>query len=296
MRPRKHPSRPFRSAKQELQHATRPSVSPSAKSSAYRLAFTDQEFLLRRELRAVRLQLELLKPELILHDQRIKSTVVIFGSARIPEAEQTKKHLHELQEKLNRHPQDEKLMKKIAIAERVLAKAWYYEEARRLGKIISLEGKDELGNPYVISTGGGPGIMEAANRGAYEVAAKNIGLNIVLPMEQDPNHYITPELCFQFHYFAIRKMHFLIRAKAAIFFPGGFGTFDELFEVLTLVQTKKIDPMPIILFGREYWQRVVNFDTLIDEGVISPEDINIFEYAETAEQAWEKIKSFYTAK
>lgn len=283
----------FRSAKQEVKHATRPTASPAAASSAYQLAFIDQEFLLRRELRPVRLQLELLKAELIQHDAKIKATIVVFGSARIPESSVAKRKLASLEEQLSHDPEDRDLQEEIAIAKKIVEKSYYYDEARRLAQLISAEGKDEQGNPMVVVTGGGPGIMEAANRGAHDVDAKNIGLNIVLPMEQGPNPYITPELCFQFHYFAIRKMHFLIRAKALVIFPGGYGTLDELFEALTLIQTKKIEPMPVVLVGQAYWSNIINFPMLVAEGTIDKEDINLFKYAETAEQVWEIIKKFY---
>ena len=252
---KKSVKRVFRSAREELKHAEHHEI-----SSAYRLAFADQDFLVRRELRAVRLQLELLKPELILHDAKIKSTVVVFGSARLTE------------------------------------KSAYYKEAREFAKLVAVHGKDESGNDLVIITGGGPGIMEAANRGADDVGAKNIGLNIVLPMEQGPNPYITPEFCFQFHYFAIRKMHFLIRAKALVIFPGGYGTLDELFETLTLIQTRKIKPIPVILVGQSYWVKVINFDMLIQEGMIDKDDINLINFVDTADQAWQIIKKAYGSK
>jgi uncharacterized protein (TIGR00730 family) len=285
----------FRSAKQELKHATKVHATSQATSSAYRLAFIDQDFLLRRELRAVRLQLELLKPELIQHDAKIKATVVIFGSARIPEPAVAKNCLEIAQALFLKDPQDKSLERHVKIAESLVKKSHYYDEARKLGKLISKEGKDEFGNPFVVVTGGGPGIMEGANRGAHDVHAKNIGLNIVLPMEQGPNPYITPEFCFQFHYFAIRKMHFLIRAKALVIFPGGYGTLDELFETLTLVQTKKIERMPIVLVGKEYWQRVINFQVMVDEGTIDQEDLKLFTFVENADEAWVVIQTFYLA-
>jgi uncharacterized protein (TIGR00730 family) len=283
----------FRSAKQELKLAKAPKVSAQTASASYQLAFNDQEFLLRRELRPIRLQLELLKAELAQHDAKIKSTVVIFGSARIPEPAVAKRRLQTIQAHLAKNPEDKVLQKQVKIAQRIVDKSHFYDEAKRLAKLISRHGRDEEGNPLIVVTGGGPGMMEAANRGAYEVGAKNIGLNIVLPMEQAPNHYITPELCFQFHYFAVRKMHFLIRAKALVVFPGGYGTLDELFEALTLVQTGKIARMPIILVGKQYWQDLINFDYMVEEGVIESEDLDLFEYVENAQDAWEKIKVFY---
>jgi len=283
----------FRSARQELKLAAGRKASAQTASESFRLAYSDQEFLLRKELRPIRLQLELLKPELIQHGAKIKSTVVIFGSARIPESAVAKRRLQSIQAHLTKNPDDKVLQNQMKIAKRIVEKSHYYDEARHLAKLISRHGRDEEGNPLIIVTGGGPGMMEAANRGAYEVGAKNIGLNIVLPMEQAPNHYITPELCFQFHYFAVRKMHFLIRAKALVVFPGGYGTLDELFEALTLVQTGKIARMPIILVGKEYWQKLLNFDFMVEEGVIDAEDLGLFEYAETAQDAWEKIRVFY---
>jgi uncharacterized protein (TIGR00730 family) len=293
---KKRVKRLFRSARQELKHAMRPTTSPAAISSSYKLAFSDQGFLLREELRPVRLQLELLKPELIQNDAKIHSTVVIFGSARIPETAVAHKHLETVRASLAESPDDMTLQRKVPIAEKILIKSQYYAEARKLARIISEEGKDEEGNPLYVATGGGPGIMEAANRGAYDIDAKNIGLNIVLPIEQGPNPYITPELCFQFHYFAVRKMHFLIRAKALVVFPGGFGTLDELFEALTLVQTRKVKPMPIVLVGKDYWTRLINFEMLVEEGVIDAEDLRLFGYADTGEDAWRLIKHFYAKK
>lgn len=283
----------FRSARQEVKQLPQAKVSLQECSSAYQLAFLDQDFLLRHELRSVRLQLELLKPELIQHDLKIKSTVVIFGSARIPEPDVAKRRLESIQAHLGKTPQDKDLLAQLKIAEKILEKSIYYNEARHLARLISRYGKDEEGHPLIVVTGGGPGIMEAANLGANEVGAKNIGLNIVLPMEQGPNAYITPELCFRFHYFAIRKMHFLIRAKALVVFPGGYGTLDELFEALTLVQTQKIKKMPIVLVGRKYWETLLNFNHMVEEGTIDQEDLNLFHFAETGYEAWKIIKRFY---
>jgi uncharacterized protein (TIGR00730 family) len=283
----------FRSAKQELKHAVSNKPSAQTTSSAYQLAYTDQDFLLRRQLRPIRLQLELLKAELIQHHAKIKSTVVIFGSARIPDPETAKKHLHAIKTQLTKNPEDKSLLKKAEIAEKIFEKSHYYEEARQLAKLISRHGRDEEGNALFIVTGGGPGIMEAANRGAHDVGAKSIGLNIVLPLEQGPNRFITPEFCFQFHYFAIRKMHFLIRAKALVMFPGGYGTLDELFEALTLVQTGKIARMPIILVGKKYWEGLINFNYMVEEGVIETEDLNLFTHVESGQEAWEVIRKFY---
>jgi len=284
---------PFPSAAEDAESAELTVSTAQTQSSTYSLAFTDQEFLLRDELRPVRLQLELLKPELVQQDEGIEATVVIFGSARIPDKKAAEKRLKKVQRLANDNPENVGLQKKVKIARRVVLNSRYYDEAQNLGKLIAQEitppGRCEL----VVITGGGPGIMEAANRGAMETGGKSIGLNIVLPFEQRPNSYITPELCFQFHYFAIRKMHFLKRAKALVACPGGFGTLDELFETLTLIQTRKIKPVPVLLMGRDYWQRIINFEALVEEGTISEEDLKLFEYVESAEEAWQSIKSYY---
>ncbi|RPI76242.1 MAG: TIGR00730 family Rossman fold protein [Desulfobacteraceae bacterium] len=265
--------------------------SPQTQSSSYQLAFQDNEFLLRDECRPVRLQLELLKPEMFLQEQKIESTIVIFGSARILEPEIAQKRFNALRIEAEKKPLDPRKKAELEKARRILANSKYYQEARTLARLISAhcQGPNQL--THVVITGGGPGIMEAANRGAHDADAKSVGLNIVLPFEQNPNPYITPELSFQFHYFALRKMHFLMRAKGLVAFPGGFGTLDELFETLTLVQTRKIDLIPILLFGKEFWQRVLKFDVLVDEGVISKEDLDLFHYVETAEEAWAIIKT-----
>ena len=290
---RHRPHRSFRSARLELKHVVRHPETPQTQSSSYELAFIDQKFLLREELRPVRLQLELLKPELIQRDEKVESTVVIFGSARIPEPMAAREKLNQLRSDLQHDPSNHELQRRVKVAEKIVQKSHYYEEARKLASIISERCQIEARRNFVVTTGGGPGIMEAANRGAYDVNAKSIGMNIVLPLEQGPNPYITPELTFLFHYFAIRKMHFLIRAKALVVFPGGYGTLDELFEALTLIQTRKIKPMPILLFGREYWDRVINFDVMVEEGTIDPEDLRIFQFVETAEDAWLAITQFY---
>ena len=265
-------------------------------SSSYRQAHLDPDFLGRTELRPVRLQLELLKPELIQQDEGVNSTIVVFGGTRIPDLPEAEKILQEAQAKLAAAPDDEDAQRAVRIAENVVKKAPYYDAARALGvKISSICQADDTCD-YVIVTGGGPGIMEAANRGAHDVGAKSIGLNITLPFEQEPNSYITPELCFEFKYFAIRKMHFLMRAKAMVAFPGGFGTMDELFEALTLIQTQRMDPIPVILFGRDYWDRLVNWQMFVEEGTISPRDLDLISYAETADEAWEIIRTFYENK
>ncbi|MEZ5359698.1 MAG: TIGR00730 family Rossman fold protein [Candidatus Zixiibacteriota bacterium] len=261
-------------------------------SESYRLAFEDPEFLMKDELRGVRLQLELSKTELSLLEHNIKSTIVVFGGTRISEPDECKKKIKALEAKLEKSPRDPDLLRRLSIARRVMAKSDYYNEAHRFAQLVSRESQNGNGAEYVVVTGGGPGIMEAANRGAFDIGAKSIGLNITLPMEQKPNDYITPDLCFQFRYFAVRKMHFLMRAKALVAFPGGYGTLDELFEALTLVQTVKTKRIPIVLFGKNYWTQLINFDFLVAEGTIDPEDLDLFRYADTAEQAWQMIQDY----
>ncbi|MBW4330192.1 LOG family protein [Stakelama sp. CBK3Z-3] len=277
------PSRVFRPAQQEAETARTHGHTPQTEHPAYRLAFQDMDFLLREDLRPVRFQLELLKPQLIMDEAKIASTLVMYGSARIPEPEKAQALL-DLAE-------DDRAKR---IAERLIAKSKYYEVARELGRIAGKFPADEAGNRhFVVCSGGGPSIMEAANRGAADVGAESIGLNIVLPHEQAPNPYVTPSLSMQFHYFALRKMHFLLHARAVAVFPGGFGTFDESFELLTLIQTGKIDPMPVLFYGKEFWNRVIDFEALCDEGVISPRDLDLFHFVETAEEGWERIRDFY---
>ena len=261
-------------------------------SQAYLRAYEDVSFLHREDLRAVRLQLELLKPELMLQEQAITSTVVVFGSTRIAETSVQEPLVRDLENRVAAAPTPA-AEAELGISKRLLAKSKYYDEAREFARLVSSSCQTEDRCDYVIVTGGGPGIMEAANRGAFDAGAKSIGFNITLPMEQEPNPYITPELCFQFHYFALRKMHFLMRARAMVAFPGGFGTMDELFETLTLVQTGKVKSLPIILFGREFWTKTVNFEFLRDEGVISPEDLKLFRFAESAKEAWERIQNYH---
>lgn len=285
---------PFPTAREEVEQAPTPSpLNAQTASPAYRLAFADESFLLRPDLRPVRLQLELLKPELLQQELGIASTIAVFGSARIPEPEVAQAQLAEAEAEARANPESREAARRVAVARRMVSNSRYYEEARRFASLVSstCEGKGVC--DFVIKTGGGPGIMEAANRGAHDVGAKSIGLNILLPMEQEPNPYITPELCFRFHYFAIRKMHFLTRAKALVAFPGGFGTLDELFEAATLIQTGKIAPIPLLLFGREYWERVINIDAMASEGMISPEDKDLFTFVETAEEAWGHIRNFF---
>ena len=253
---------------------------------AYRLAFADPEFLLRRETRGIRFQLELLKPDLAQQDAGIEHTVVVFGSARFVSAENAAAELTEA-----RHCGD---TLRIELAERTMRNAAWYEQAREFARIVSRQCTcmPEQERLY-ICTGGGPGIMEAANRGAHEVGVPSVALNIVLPHEQQANPYVTPDLSFKFHYFALRKMHFMMRAKALVAFPGGFGTLDELFEVLTLVQTRKARPVPILLYGSEYWKRLFNLQALVDDGTISAEDLNLFTYVDDPQQAWQRICDFY---
>jgi hypothetical protein len=279
----KVPDRMFPSASEEAQVAAHPTAVPQTEHPAYRLAFQDPDFLLREDLRAVRFQLELLKPELLLNEANIASTFVMYGSARIPSPEEAEGVLAAASTDAQKR-----------IAERLVAKTRYYEEARKLARLTSRVQCDaDGGRHFVVCSGGGPSIMEAANRGAADVGAPSIGLNIVLPFEQVPNPYVTPGLSFQFHYFALRKMHFLLRARAVAAFPGGFGTFDELFELLTLVQTGKVKPVPILLFGREFWSKVVDFEALADEGVISHNDLKLFHIVETAEEAWAIVCDAY---
>ncbi len=262
-------------------------------SPAYRLAYKDLDFLGIDDCRPVRLQLELLKPELLLRENNIVSTIVVFGGTRILEPSEAKRQATLLEKRLAKDPKNRDLKKKLKIAKAVEKKSHYYDEAREFGRLVSEESQTNFLAPYVIVTGGGPGIMEAANRGAHDVGAKSIGLNITLATEQEPNPYITPELCLQFHYFAIRKMHFMLRAKALLAFPGGYGTLDELFEALTLVQTGVMKPLPIILFGEKYWRGLVNLEYLVDEGTIDQDDLKLFVYADTAQDAWDYIKYFY---
>jgi uncharacterized protein (TIGR00730 family) len=269
-------------------------MDPSLRNpSSYIPADRDTEFLQREELRSIRIGLELLKPELIQREQGIRSTIVVFGSARLQEEAAAEQALHIAEAEAARIPQDLTRRQKAAIARRQLALSKYYDMAREFGRLVSSICQVNGRCDYVIVTGGGPGIMEAANRGAADVNAKSIGLNITLPHEQHPNPYITPELGFQFRYFAIRKMHFLIRAKALVAFPGGFGTLDELFETLTLVQTGKTENVMVVLVGREFWEHLINWQWLVENGLIAQHDLQLFHYAETAQEAWELISRRY---
>jgi len=266
-----------------------PPSSPLSSAPAYKRADSDSDFLQRDELRAVRLQLEWFKPELIQQDEGIESTIVVFGSARLLEPGAAKAKLLIAEEELTQSPSDPEVQRALAIAKNQLSLSPYYNEAREFARLVSASCQIDGNCQYVIITGGGPGIMEAANRGAADVGAKSIGLNIALPYEQTPNPYITPSLCFQFRYFALRKMHFLNRAKALVVFPGGFGTMDELFETLTLLQTGKVQDVSVVLIGKAYWEDLINWKKLVEFGLISPKDLSLFHYAETAIEAWEII-------
>ncbi|MCF6322668.1 MAG: LOG family protein [Rhizobiaceae bacterium] len=261
----------------DIVEASNVPVTPQTQAPAYRLAFDDADFLCREELRAVRLQLELMKPEMLLSEHGILSTIVLFGGARIPE------------------PGKDAWAAKNDIQRKNLEyNSKYYEEAREFARIVSEYSATSDYKEYIVVTGGGPGVMEAGNRGAHDVNAPSIGLNIVLPHEQAPNEYVTPELCFNFHYFAIRKMHFLMRAKAIAVFPGGFGTMDEMFETLTLIQTKRMEPVPFLLFGKKFWTSVINFEELANQGTISPDDTDLFHFVDTASEGWDIIKQHYS--
>jgi uncharacterized protein (TIGR00730 family) len=264
-------------------------------SPGYRQADQDVEFLNRDETRGVRLQIDYSKPELLLQQHGIRHTIVIFGGTRIPEPAAAQRQVTALRAALDAEPHNGELQRRLAVAQRLLDKSRYYEVARQFGRLVGNTGTDADGAPLVVMTGGGPGVMEAANRGAFDVGAKSIGLNINLPHEQYPNPYITPELCFRFHYFALRKLHFLLRTRALVAFPGGYGTFDELFETLTLIQTRKIKPVPIVLVGESYWRKAFDVDFLVDEGVIDAEDRELFWFAETAEEIWDGILHWHQA-
>jgi uncharacterized protein (TIGR00730 family) len=262
---------------------------PDSTSSSYIPADKDTEFLQRDELRPIRIGLELLKPELIQKEENIQSTIVVFGSARLQEPTAACQALKKVEEEAAKAPHDSSCQRNVAIAKRQLELAKYYDVAREFSRLVSSTCQIDGHCDYVIVTGGGPGIMEAANRGAADVKAKSIALNITLPHEQHPNPYITPRLSFQFRYFAIRKMHFLIRAKALVAFPGGFGTLDELFETLTLLQTGKTQSVIVVLVGRDFWERLINWQFLVDCGLIAQADLRLFHYAETAQDAWDLI-------
>ncbi|ALE15616.1 hypothetical protein AMC99_00301 [Altererythrobacter epoxidivorans] len=290
----KHPDheltdRKFYRAKQEAAFSDAgPHETPQTQHPAYKLAFRDTDFILRDELRPVRFQLELLKPEMLLDEARIGSTFVMYGSARIPSPEEAEARVEASK---NEGEYEQK------VAQNLAAKAKYYDEAYKLARMVSEKSIIENGErQFVVTTGGGPSIMEAGNRGASDAGAESIGLNIVLPHEQAPNTYVTPYLSFQFHYFALRKMHFLLRARAVAVFPGGFGTFDEFFELLTLIQTGKMKRIPILLFGKDFWNRVIDFEAFAEEGTISKKDLELFHWCETADEAWCHVADFYELK
>ena len=262
-------------------------------SPSYKLAETDVDFLQRKENRPLRMQLELLKTETLLSEHQIDATVVVFGGTQIMPREQAEAVLHEAKHNAKRAPDDPKAARVLARAERIVAKSHFYDEAREFARLVSTAIQPNGRPKLYIMTGGGPGVMEAANRGAFEAGAKSIGLNIDLPHEQEPNPYITPDLCFQFHYFAMRKFHFILRAAALVVFPGGFGTLDELFEMLCLRQTRRMQQIPVILYGRKYWDAIINFRRLADEGVVDDEDLKLINYAETPEEAWRIIANFH---
>lgn len=262
--------RRFPDARKDITTSKQVADTPQTRAPSYRLAFTDPDFLCSDELRPMRLQLELLKPEIALSEAGIEGTVVLFGGARIPDPDHKDKARTKTLSDLSK----------------------YYTEARKFAALCTKASMANGHRDYVVCTGGGPGVMEAGNRGALDVGGESISLNIVLPHEQSPNQYATPELCFNFHYFAIRKMHFLIRAKAIAVFPGGFGTMDELFEALTLIQTKRMEPLPILLFGEEFWRKIINWEALADAGTISADDINLFRFVETADEAWDIMQNW----
>lgn len=260
----------LRDAGSDRSSAAKVPDTPQTRAPAYRLAFTDTDFMCRKELRPVRLQLELLKPELILNERGINSTVVMFGGARIPEPSK----------------------KSEARTETLAELSKYYDQAREFARLMTLKSMASYGREFVIASGGGPGVMEAGNRGAADAGGASIGLNIVLPHEQAPNEYVTPGLCFNFHYFAIRKMHFLMRARAICVFPGGFGTLDEMFEALTLIQTDRMKRMPFLLFGEAFWRKIINWEALAEAGTISTEDLELFQFVDTAAEAVEIIDTW----
>jgi uncharacterized protein (TIGR00730 family) len=265
-------------------------------NSSYVPAIQDIDFLQGSNARGIRLQLDYLKPQVILNKHGIEHTIVVFGSTRIVEPLAAQKKINSLSKKLEQKPNDKELIRKLAIAKRIQINSQYYQVAREFAGLVGNAGSGPDDSRLVIMTGGGPGIMEAAHRGAAEAQAETVGLNITLPSEQFPNPYVTPELCLQFHYFALRKLHFVLRARALVAFPGGYGTLDEMFETLTLIQTRKIAPMPVVLVGKKFWKKAVNIDFLVDEGVIDAEDRDLFWFAETADEIWSGINQWYEEK
>ena len=262
-------------------------------SPSYRLVENDSEFLAKNDLRPVRMQLELLKPELALKEAGIKQTFVVFGGTQIVPGKNAEDRLEMVQESLKEHPDNMSLKREEEVARKVLEKSKYYDDAREFGRILGKWLKENKRDDCALVTGGGPGIMEAANRGAWEAGIKSVGLNITLPKEQAPNSYLDPHLCFRFRYFGLRKMHFLLRAGALIIFPGGFGTLDEMFDALTLRQTNRMQKIPVILYGRDFWKRVINVEVLADEGTISDRDLELIQYADSPERVLEIIKDFH---
>lgn len=284
---------PWKAPKPSIEDPVAPSlVSAILNSAEYREADEDVDFLQDDATRGLRLQLDFLKAEKLLAEQSITHSIVIFGGTRVREPKSARQKVEELQAKTQQDPANAYLQDRLRVANRVLAKSHYYDIARELGRVVG-RAQGESSHRLAVVTGGGPGIMEAANRGAHDVGARTVGLNITLPHEQYPNPYLTPGLCFRFHYFAIRKLHFLKRARALVFFPGGYGTLDELFETLTLIQTRKISPVPVILVGSEFWLKLFNPEFLVDEGVIDPEDRELFWFAESAQEIWDDILRWY---
>ena len=293
---KRHKQLPWQKPKAAQEDAEAPDkVQRILQSPSYRQADQDVDFLQRDETRGIRLQLDYSKPELLIGEHGIRHTVVVFGSARLCEPAAARRRVRELEERLENAPGDSTLRKQLAVAREVEKNSRYYEVAREFGRLVADAGSGPRDNRLVVITGGGPGIMEAANRGAHDAGALNIGLNITLPHEQFPNPYITPDLCFRFHYFAVRKLHFLLRARALVAFPGGFGTLDELFETLTLIQTRKIPPLPVVLVGEDYWRRLVDFEFLAEQGSIDEEDLELFWFADSALETWEGILEWHEA-
>ena len=266
------------------------------RSPSYRLAQEDHALLDRTELRGVRMLLELQKPELVFLEHAIESTVIVFGGTQIVEKTAAERRLSEARRALAAQPGDARLAREVSRSERLLKRSRYYDDARQFARLVSIDNQCEESRKFVVVTGGGPGIMEAANRGAFDVGCQSIGLNIKLPAEQQPNPFITPELCFQFKSFALRKFHFILRAAAVVLFPGGFGTLDEMFETLTLRQTSRMQPVPIILYGREYWSKIIDFQQLTDDGVVADEHLALFSWAETPDDAWRQITAFHDGR
>jgi uncharacterized protein (TIGR00730 family) len=275
--------------KQELEQRLKEIV----EHPSYRLAYLDEDFIRRDDMRPLRLELELMKPEMFLDAMGIKSTVVVFGGTQVAPRDEGEQLLAKAEAAVAKNPDDHQANRQLIRARRVLHKSRYYEECREFAKLVTNYNKQFRDGEFIVKTGGGPGIMEAANRGAYEAGGKSMALNITLPFEQTPNSYITPGMCFQFNYFAIRKMHFLLRAKALICFPGGFGTLDELFTTLTLRQTGRMQKIPIILYSKEYWDGIIDFQVLADEGVIDDSHLDLFQYTETPEETWQVIKDYH---